>query len=792
MKRWSWVVATVSIVSAAALGVEPGQWRHTTAEDFAAGELDGVMATSRGELRLAPRLEVLLTAADAPPVISTVAVGPDAVYAGAATAAKVYRVADGAAELLASPPGAMITALLQTDDGLLAGTGGEEAGIYRIDADGEVARVWTDEAVRYVWAIVPRPDGGLYAATGPQGKVFAVDGEGRGRELYAAGELADNVLCLVLTQRGLLYAGTDKNGLVVEIDPVERTSRVVLDAEEAEIAALVAAGEGGLYAATSDAARLSAAGADARPEAAPPGGVMPPAPPPPPAPSTRPANAAEAPSGDADAPAGGENAPADGEDAPADGEAVPEGPASTAPADAPTPTPGEVLVLPASKPGDERPRPVPATSPAEADELPLRPPARVVRGGAPGASGNAVYYIHADGLVETIFRRPVVIHAMIRLDERLLLGTGDEGQIFTVTPGGDEVAQLADTESSQVTALAAARDGGAYFATANGGSLGRIAAATAETGTFTSPVLDAEQVARWGTLRLRHATGRGAKLTVATRSGNVSEPDEKTWSDWSAPRPVKDDFLRIHSPAARFLQYRLSLTGDDAGGPVIRGVEAVYQVGNLAPTVSAVAVKAAPQPGGNGPGRGGDDAGPRAFRLLMIQADDANGDSLEFTVHVRQADSETWIELTDELTEPQYAWDTRTVPDGEYVFRVTACDTPDNPPDTALRSTRISERFVVDNTRPVIVRLVANVADGVVTVRGRARDAACRIVALHYAVDSADEWVALLPTDGICDDADEQFAFKLNDLAVGAHRIAVKAVDLYGNVAHASVAVTIE
>ena len=58
-------------------------------------------------------------------------------------------------------------------------------------------------------------------------------------------------------------------------------------------------------------------------------------------------------------------------------------------------------------------------------------------------------------------------------------------------------------------------------------------------------------------------------------------------------------------------------------------------------------------------------------------------------------------------------------------------------------------------------------------------------------MDSQTEWQAVLPTDGICDSDDERFAFSVPDLKAGAHRIAVRATDFFGNVAHGAVTVTV-
>jgi len=59
-------------------------------------------------------------------------------------------------------------------------------------------------------------------------------------------------------------------------------------------------------------------------------------------------------------------------------------------------------------------------------------------------------------------------------------------------------------------------------------------------------------------------------------------------------------------------------------------------------------------------------------------------------------------------------------------------------------------------------------------------------------VDSQEEWTVRAARDGICDSDTESFSAELTVLAAGAHRIAVKVTDLYGNVGYASVNVTVK
>ncbi|MCJ7544024.1 MAG: hypothetical protein MUP47_05565, partial [Phycisphaerae bacterium] len=424
--------------------------------------------------------------------------------------------------------------------------------------------------------------------------------------------------------------------------------------------------------------------------------------------------------------------------------------------------------------------------PAEEDqEAPA--PGRPAPAGVEEGAGNAVYHIGADGLVRPIFRKPVTILAMIRTDDRILLGTGNNGAIYAIGDDGEEVTQLARTDAKQVTALAADADGRIVFATSNKGAVGVLGPGLAREGTYTSKVLDAGQIARWGSAAAR-VSGKGA-VTFATRSGNVAKAEETTWSAGSAEEPMdpRAGDRTIASPAGRFLQYRLTLKPAAGTGPTVRQVELIYQVGNLPPVVSDIRVKPSTLPR---EGRG-EQTGPQAYRMVAFNAKDANGDTLTYVVACRQAGASEWVTLAEKLDQPRWVWDTRTVGDGAYELRVTADDSPANPPGSALSGWRISPPLIVDNTPPMVTSLAARVQGDKVHVTGTADDAGSRVATIHYAVDSQEDWVAVLPKDGIADAPREDFAFKLEELSPGPHRLAVKVTDLFGNAGYGTLSVTV-
>lgn len=803
MRLWIVAICAALISASSARAVTPTTWDHAAEADFAKGEFKATVLSSLGEISLARQIKILMTTETAPAVVTAVARIDKTVYVASGVEPLIYKLVKDKAEKLVELPGAMVGAMIAADGDLLAGVAGQDgAGVYRITPKGQFTKLWSDPDVKYVWAIVPGIGDELFVATGPQGKVFALDTSKTpavGEVLYEAGKLAKNVLCLTRSAyTGLLYAGTDEDGLVVEINPRKKTSRVILDASEKEISALIADKAGGLYVATGEAAKARGDG-KAKPNKVKAGKAAP--------------TAATAP-----APEPAEEAPSesDADQAPAPEElelpAVKAELAEMAKLLA-EPHEGYLADLPGGQSFDSdlpptedqdaqpaetnaAPATQPTTKPSMADEpaapkeessvsAPPAAPKPKATPSRPG-KGNAVYYVRPDGLVETRFRRPVTILAMLMHQDRLYLGTGNGGVIYSVSLDGDLVSQLADTEAAQITAMVLADKGQILFATANEGSVGVVSADLSASGTFISEALDAKQIAQWGTMRVWAQLPSGTKITAATRSGNVAKADDATWSSWSKEQPANGGFLTIGSPTARFLQYRLTLTGEGNTSPVAQRARIIHQVGNLAPSVTAVTVTAS-QKGAKSSDSAG---GAKAFRNVKITASDPNDDKLSYTIWFRQIGATNWIQIAKDLTKTKYVWDTRTVGDGDYQIRVRASDSPDNPPARALAAERISDPVLVDNTAPVVKDLGARPDGKKVIVRGSVIDAGSRIASAHYAVDSQEKWIVLAATDGIYDSNRESFKFTLTDLKPGPHRIAVKVADIYGNVVYTSITAT--
>ena len=778
MKRTVVWIVCLSLVAPAALAVTPATWTHRSEADFSAGKLEKTVVTSLAEVMLARALDVVVAPSDKPGMVSAIAVDRQGrLYVAASPPAKVYRLEKDKLVEFAELPGVLAPSLIFAGGKLIAGTAGKGAGVYEIDGKGKVKALWTDAEVTYVWSVVPGPRGSFYAATGAEGKVFHVRPDGKADVIYDSDE--KNVLSLVGDGDGdgLLYAGTGENGLVIQIDPARRAGRVLYDAAENEISALLVDGDGVLYAATADAARATVTG--------------------------------EAPSEEVK---GKPDSEPEAEPATPAGEAAPQTrprvgpPGGTPPAKAPVPATGPA---PGKQPSSTQPAPTTAPAvPAASGEAPSPKPAQTAKVVPPGpgvpsrpsgppappavaaGKGNAVYRIDRDGFVRAVFRRPVTILAMTMHQDKLTIGTGHGGQIFTIEPGDDRISVLVKVDPKDVTALAAGGKGELYVGTADKAGIFAVKPEFAGKGTCTSKVLDGKQISRWGTLSVRADVPAGCRATIATRSGNVAEPDEKTWSSWSAETPVSGQWTAIGSPAGRFLQYRLTLSSEGKATASVDQVQLVYQGDNLAPAVQAVQAMPNHKPGRPDPSKAGDQ--PLRYRIIMAKAADPNGDDLQYAVHFRRDGHKRWIQLAEKLTEPLYSWDTLGVGDGSYQIRVTVSDARANPPATALTAARISRPVIVDNAPPQLTELAVKPAGkGKVNLAGKVADATSRVRTIEYSVNTNDEWAVITPDDGICDSQRESFSATIDQLDAGAHRIAVRVTDEFNNIGYASVEVTV-
>jgi hypothetical protein len=143
--------------------------------------------------------------------------------------------------------------------------------------------------------------------------------------------------------------------------------------------------------------------------------------------------------------------------------------------------------------------------------------------------------------------------------------------------------------------------------------------------------------------------------------------------------------------------------------------------------------------------------------------------------------------LKEHVRDTFYTVDGASLADGQYVFRVVASDSLDNPSVLALAGDRISEPVDIDNTPPVIrsagqVQLVGDRVRAVFDIE----DTTGRIKRTDVSVDGS-QWREVFPDDGIADGGKERYSLDLSVVGPGEHTISLRAFDNSNNVGNLSV-----
>ncbi len=429
-------------------------------------------------------------------------------------------------------------------------------------------------------------------------------------------------------------------------------------------------------------------------------------------------------------------------------------------------------------------------------------------GGAPNAvpGGSDIYRVQPDGYSRRVWTNSLDVVYALAFDAqgKLIAGTGNRGNIYRLD-SDQTYTRLLNLEAAQVTGFAAGANGRLYAVTGNIGEFFSIGPERESSGTLESDVLDAGAFSYWGRMTSLHA-GSGA-VAFETRSGNVSRA-QKDWSPWAK---LSDD--RVASPAARFLQYRATISG----AAELYDVTAAYEMKNVAPVLEALESTPAnykfPAPVAAVPpsspaltlpplGRANPvpapapaaDAGAsptltsaKGYIGARWLASDENGDTLTFKIEIRGEHESAWKPLHENLQERYYSWDSTAYPDGKYRVRVTASDAPSNTPEQTLTSSRESDLFLIDNTAPEISALTASAQAGKIDVRFHAKDALNVLDKAEYSVNGGD-WKVVEPTTRLTDSEEHDYRFQV-DRGAGEATIAVRVSDAYENQAVAKTVV---
>ena len=702
----------------------PVFWRVNTRAEIEKGDANGVSIADNGTITLAPALNEVFDTKQAY-VWSAVSDKSGNVYLGTGHEGRVFKVdAAGKGSLLYKTSELDVMALAVDSSGNVYAGTSPDGKVYRITASGE-AKVFFEPKAKYIWSLAFDSQGRLLVGTGDKGIIYRVNPDGTGAPLVNTTQT--NITALKVDAAGNIIAGTDPGGLVLKISP-EGKAFTLFDSSQREIRDLTIGNNGEIYAL----ALADAAGSSGANSASGSSGVTPP-------------------------------------------QVIDDGGGVTI-------TISDVQVLDSGASS----APAPASSSSSSSS---------------GTSKSALYRLDVSGAADTVWDSKDAVAFAVALDAngRAMIGTGQKGRIFSVI-AGQKPSLLAQSSEAQTSRFVKVGNQ-TYVAASNLGKLFKLNSETAATGTYTSSVREASTTAVWGKISW---VGDGA-IELQTRSGNTASPDS-TWSDWS-PAITNPEGDAIKSPAARFLQWRATLKRGTATAPRLREVTVSYLPRNVAPKITSlnflppgVALVALPQPVMDGGGDAGAEGSAAPIVLpprrvpqrgaisLQWQAEDRNGDSMEYSIYYRAANSAEFYPLKQNFRENYFTVDPNALPDGRYVFKVVATDAPTNPAPLALNDEEETEAVDVDNTPPAVTADAPRVSGSSAEVTFRASDATSIIKRAEYQVDGG-AWKAIFPVDGIADSKREEFRVKVTLPDTRLHVIAFRAFDANSNVGSAQVSV---
>lgn len=667
-------------------------WSESNFEQLERGTPKGVAINSDGRLTPGPESQSIASTPSTYVWSVTTDHDGNAILA-TGTPATVLRVgADGKSTTIFASHDMSVQTVRVAPDGSIYAATLPSGKVYKIDPHGEKQTeenatvvfdpATTKEKPKYVWDLEFDTKGQLYIATGAPAAIYRVTSGGKPTLFFKSDE--EHIRALAFDKAGNVIAGSDGTGLIYRIDPAGK-AYVLYDAPKKEITSVVVAPDGSIYAA--------GVGEKGR-------NTLPPL--------------------------------------PVTGQA-------TVTATITIVTPGSVQAFTGNTL-------IPEGSEIYVIPKGTEPPRKIWAG------------------------KDDIVYALAWTPEGVLAATGNRGRVYRIHDDGT-YADVAHLEASQVTGFADSAKG-FFVSTANSGKVYLLSHGEAQEGTYTSEVFDAGLFAQWGRAEVDTGTGQPGTFQMFARAGNIENP-ERAWSDWKQFTP-NNGALGIGP--SRFMQWKVV----EHPGSVVTSVGVDYLPVNVPPVVDEVVVTPGARAITNTPPAGqpqqitinfpsqqssgvtfvqpeaGKEPLPavkeRTAVTVRWAAHDENGDDLMFSLYYRGDGEHNWQLLKKRIHERFYTFDATQLPDGRYQVRVVASDAPSHNPGEELRGGKASDDFLIDTTPPTVSDLEARLESGKIHVLLTATDATSPVSHAEYSID-AGPWQFVEPVGKIADSLTEKFDF---------------------------------
>ena len=720
--RFRIVFLIVLFGATSAFAVAPQFWRVRTAEEFLAGEVDGFVITSRGELRPGPVLHKLAGFSD-PFVLAQAAAPNGDRYFGTGNDGKVYRLRGSDLKLIYTAAEPEIYSIA-FHDGALYAASSPNGKIYRVDPETGKGTVFFEPKQAYIWAIDFLSNGDLAVATGVDGKLFRVTPKGEGKVLYNSQDT--HLRAIAERKDGTLLVGSAAKGRIYEVRP-DGGAHALYESSLNEVSAIYidANGEG-----------WAAGVSNVLPSSAP-------------TPKQTPKPGPAGTSGAASSGSAGS------------GEAKKEESGSV-----------EVSVSFDDATGNTAAQ----SGSAELYRIhsdgfvePVRKFEReMIYAITGGPNGSILLSTGPQGRVYELRNGETSLTATVP-EKQIVSISATNGETLITTTNSGAVYRMERQPSAKAEYRSAAKDVerfsrfGHYRIEGTNVGDGHLAIAF-----------------RSGNTRTPDGTWSAWSQPRGMAEGAIDAPAGR-YIQWklTMPKPAAD--VSVNTVSVAFVNRNVAPVIDSVA---VADPAVVYITGSYPPSPQIVEATNPDDYGiftSLESPREKNEQGKRVFRkgfrTVSWRAHDENGDSIRYSLSFRRTGSDRWLRLRDNIEETSINFDTSQLPDGRYELRLTASDATDNP-DNPQTDVKEGVEFQVDNTPPAIT-VTTEGEDVVIHVS----DKTATIGKVEYAIDAL-KWTRMMPVDGLNDSGDETYRVKRS--LVAGKFVVVRAVDSFFNVATVS------
>jgi hypothetical protein len=244
-RRALWVVGlalALTAVDVSAVGRR--RFALESASDFEGGDLKGVAVDSTGRVRAGFNL-ASTPIPDATVVFSALALKDGSVLLGTGNDGKLIQVRDGQAKVVGESKAMAVTSLAEAWGGtVVAGTLPE--GKLMKWSGGKLAELVALKGAEHIWQVAYDPKTqSVFAATGPEGKLWRIGQDGQAQVYFDAEE--EHLMSVAVAPDGTVYSGASNKAKLYKISGPGRAS-VLHDFGRTEVRAIAIGRKGEVYA----------------------------------------------------------------------------------------------------------------------------------------------------------------------------------------------------------------------------------------------------------------------------------------------------------------------------------------------------------------------------------------------------------------------------------------------------------------------------------------------------------------------------------------------------------------